>query len=208
MKFTIPKIYPITDTRISGLSHTEQAQRLVAGGAKIIQLREKHAPPLDWLDDALAVAQLCRESGVSLIVNDRVDIAIAIGADGIHLGQNDLPPAAARNLLKDGAIIGFSTHTLEQVRSAVELSIDYIAFGPVFPTLTKADPDAVVGLKMLKQVRAIARNLPLVAIGGIDLDNALSVFNSGADSVAMIGSLLSDPAKISSRFRELNNLLK
>ena len=205
MNRKIPKIYPITDTQISGLSHLAQAKSLIAGGTRIVQLREKNAAPRDWFDDALSVAELCREKNVLLIVNDRVDIALAIGADGVHLGQLDLPPTAARKLLGETAIIGFSTHTVEQVRTAIKFPINYVAFGPVFPTSTKFDPDAVVGLEMLKQVRELAGDIPLVAIGGISRDNAKSVLASGADSVAVIGALLSDPTQIESRFREFSD---
>lgn len=203
----LPNIYPITDTQISGISHTEQVSRLIAGGAKIIQLREKNAPPIDWLDDALSVAKLCRENGVTLIVNDRVDIALAIKADGVHLGQKDMPPDAARRLLGNDAIIGFSTHTLEQVREAINFPVDYIAFGPVFPTTTKTDPDIVTGLEMLRQVRQIAGNIPLVAIGGITFENAASIFDAGADSLAMIGALVSDPSQIEERITRFAHLL-
>jgi len=196
VSFTLPKIYPITDTRISGISHSEQVRHLIAGGARIIQLREKHAAPLDWFVDAKNAAEVCRKKDVVLIVNDRSDVAMAIGADGVHLGQTDMPPVAARRLLGDDAVIGFSTHTLEQVREAIELPVDYIAFGPVFPTTTKIDPDAVVGLEMLAQVREIAGTIPLVAIGGITFENARSVLDAGADSLAMIGALLAQASQI------------
>lgn len=202
----LPNIYPITDTQISGISHTEQVSRLIAGGAKIIQLREKNAEPIDWYDDALSVAKLCREKGVTLIVNDRVDIALAIEADGVHLGQTDMPPDAARRMLGHSAIIGFSTHTPEQVREAVNFPIDYIAFGPVFPTTTKTDPDIIVGLEMLRQVRQLAGDLPLVAIGGISFENAASVFDAGADSLAMIGALVADPSQIEERITRFIHL--
>ena len=202
----LPNIYPITDTQISGISHTEQVSRLIAGGAKIIQLREKNAEPIDWYDDALSVAKLCREKGVTLIVNDRVDVALAIKADGVHLGQTDLPPDAARRMLGHSAIIGFSTHTPEQVREAVNFPIDYIAFGPVFPTTTKTDPDIIVGLEMLRQVRQLAGDFPLVAIGGISFENAASVFDAGADSLAMIGALVADPSQIEERITRFIHL--
>ncbi len=206
MRLKLPKIYPITDASISGISHTEQVKRLIAGGAKIVQLREKSLPPLDWFEDAQNAARLCRENGVMLIVNDRVDVALAIGAEGVHLGQTDLPPAAARLLLGDKAVIGFSTHTLEQAREAVAFPVDYIAFGPVFSTATKKDADAVVGLEMLRQVREIAGEMPLVAIGGISLSNARSVLVAGADSLAMIGALVADPSIIEERIKEFSRL--
>lgn len=205
-KFAIPKIYPITDTRLSGLSHTEQVRRLIDGGARIIQLREKHASPLDWFDDARAAAILCRQNDVVLIVNDRVDIAMAIGADGVHLGQNDLPPDAARRLLGNVPIIGYSTHSVEQVRNALEFDIDYLAFGPIFSTTTKADPDEIVGIELLSEVRKIAGHLPLVAIGGIDLNNAVSVHAAGADSIAVISGLVANGSTITERTRKFISL--
>ena len=137
------------------------------------------------------------------IVNDRADIALAIGADGVHLGQTDLPPDAARRILGKQAIIGYSTHTIEQVRDAAKFDIDYLAFGPIFSTTTKEDPDQVVGLETLARVRMIAASLPLVAIGGIDLGNAISVFAAGADSIAVISALMADGAFIADRTRGL-----
>ena len=180
--------------------------RLISGGAKIIQLRGKNAEPANWYEDAESAAELCRENDVTLIVNDRCDLAMAIGADGVHLGQTDMPPDAARKLLGDSATIGFSTHTLEQVREAVNFPVDYIAFGPVFPTTTKVDPDVVVGLEMLSQVREIAGRIPLVAIGGITKKNAASVFDAGADSLALIGALLSNPSQIEETFARFTRI--
>ncbi len=205
LKLEIPKIYPITDVRLSGISHTEQAKRLIDGGTRIVQFREKHAAPLDWLDDVREALDLCRQNRVISIVNDRVDIAMAGGADGVHLGQTDLPPDAARRILGDSAIIGYSTHTIEQVKNALRFDIDYIAFGPIFPTKTKADPDAVVGLKLLRQVREIIGKLRLVAIGGIDLANAESVLAAGADSIALISALVADGSTITGRTNEFTS---
>ena len=202
MKFEIPKIYPITDVRLSGLSQTEQAKRLTDGGARIIQFREKYLGPNEWFDDACKAVDRCRQNNVISIVNDRVDIALAVGADGVHLGQTDLPPDAARRVLGHDAVIGYSTHTLEQVRNALEFDIDYLAFGPIFATTTKDDPDAVVGLDLLRSVREIIGNMPLVAIGGIDLENAGSVFAAGADSTAVVRAIVADGSAISERFRE------
>ena len=202
MKFEIPKIYPITDVRLSGLSHTEQTKRLIDGGARIVQFREKDSAPLDWFDDARTAVGMCRQSKVISIVNDRADIALAIGADGVHLGQTDLPPDAARRILGEQAIIGYSTHTIEQVREAAKFDIDYLAFGPIFKTATKEQTDEVVGLETLARVRMIAGSLPLVAIGGIDLGNAGSVFAAGADSIAVISALMADGLFITDRTRE------
>ncbi|MEP6787981.1 MAG: thiamine phosphate synthase [Acidobacteriota bacterium] len=206
MNFTPPKIYAITDTGISGISHAEQVEKLIAGGVRLIQLREKHASPREFYDSAKQVLELAHKSGVRIMINDRVDIALALRAGGVHVGQDDMPPEKAREILGEDAIIGFSTHTLEQVSAALELPIDYIAIGPIFATQTKEKPDPLVGLNGLREARHIAGNMPLVAIGGINADNLLSVFDAGATSAAMIGSIVSDPSAISERMRYLAGL--
>src|SRR5262245_7232880 len=166
MHLTLPTIYPLTDTRLSGLSHAEQVAQMVAGGARFIQLREKHAAPDDFYCEAQKALQIGRRHGAKIIINDRVDIALALRADGVHLGQDDLPPSEARKLLGDNAIIGFSTHNLEQVHAALKLPVDYIAFGPIFATSSKENPDPVVGLDSLRVIRQAAGSFPIVAIGG------------------------------------------
>lgn len=206
MNFTLPRIYSITDARLSGLSHAEQTKRLIAGGATLIQLREKHASPREFYESALAAIIVAREYDVKVIINDRVDIAMAIKAAGVHLGQDDMPPEKARAALGAEAIIGFSTHTIEQVVAAVTLPLDYIAFGPIFGTTTKTGPDAVVGLEGLKQAREAAGNLPLVAIGGIDESSISAVFAAGADSAAMIGAIVGNADQIVSQMSIFNNL--
>ena len=203
MDFINPKIYPITDVRISGISHAEQVERLIAGGATLIQLRDKHAGPNDFYNAAVEAIRIARTHSIRIIINDRVDIALAAKADGVHLGQDDLPPRAARSILGENAIIGFSTHSIEQARAALELPVDYIALGPIFPTKTKEDPDDIVGLDGLREVRHIVGEIPLVAIGGIADENLLSVLSAGADSAAMISSIVSEPANIASRMKEL-----
>ena len=190
MSFALPKIYPITDRLISGLSHAEQVEVLAAGGASLIQLREKRASPIEFYRQAIDAMSVARRLGVQIIINDRVDIAIAVKADGVHLGQDDLPPDRARRLLGESRVIGFSTHVLEQALAADAAGIDYLAIGPVFQTSTKDNPDAVVGLKTVTEVRRLV-STPLVAIGGITLETARRVIEAGADSVAVIADLLS-----------------
>src|ERR1041385_1246248 len=141
MRLKLPKVYPITDSRISSLPHAEQIKRFMAGGATFVQLREKTQPARAFFDDALAALDAARKSGATVIVNDRVDIALALGADGVHLGQSDMPVIAARKLLAANSIIGYSTHNIDQVRAALELPIDYLAFGPIFETGSKTNPD-------------------------------------------------------------------
>ena len=185
----LPRVYPITDTRISGLSHAAQVALFAEGGATLVQLRDKHMPALQFYEAAKAALEVARERRMQLIVNDRVDIALAVGADGVHLGQDDLPPEAARRLLGDDAIIGYSTHSISQILEAAKLPVDYLAIGPIFPTSTKENPDPVVGLEGLRLVREAIGARPLVAIGGITQANAEAVIEAGADSAAMIRGL-------------------
>jgi len=190
MSFTLPKIYPITDAVISGLSHVQQVELLAAGGATLVQLREKRASPLEFYQAALAAMSVARQLGVQIVINDRVDIAIAVKADGVHLGQHDLPPERARSLLGETRIIGFSSHSLEQALAADSAPVDYIAIGPLFQTRTKDKPDSVVELETVTEIRRMVAK-PLVGIGGIRLETAASVIEAGADSVAVISDLLS-----------------
>ena len=194
--FELPRIYPITDRAISGLSHQQQIEKLIDGGAHFIQVRDKTASSREFFEAANQSLEITRKCGTKLIINDRVDIALLIGADGVHLGQEDLPPIEARKLLGDDAIIGFSTHTIEQVREAKRLPVDYVAFGPVFETKTKTDHDPTVGLDLLRRVRDELAGIPLVAIGGINFENLSAVLAAGAESVAMISALVAEPEKI------------
>lgn len=199
----LPKVYPITDVGLSGLSHAEQLELLSDGGATFIQLREKNLSPLDFFKQAVAAVESARSRGVQVIINDRVDIALAVGANGVHLGQDDLPPEAARVLLGPDATIGYSTHNIDQVQRALALPIDYLAIGPIFQTMSKSDAEPVLGLDGLRAVRKLVNRLPIVAIGGITLQNANAVIEAGATSVALISTLLSDPALITQRTRTL-----
>jgi thiamine-phosphate pyrophosphorylase len=200
----LPKFYPITDARLTGLSHAEQVACLRDGGARFIQLREKHLSPRDFYDASAAALDVARERGVRLIVNDRADIALALGADGLHLGQDDLDPAVARRLLGERFIIGYSTHTVAQAIEAARQPVDYIALGPIFPTRTKDNPAPTVGLEALRRVRdTIDPSVALVAIGGITRANAPAALAAGADSVALISALLDAPDLIAKRTKEL-----
>jgi thiamine-phosphate pyrophosphorylase len=205
MSFQIPRVYPITDTRISGLSHPGQVERLIEGGATVIQLREKHDPVTDFFQSAQAALAIARKHSVAIIINDRVDIAMALDAAGVHLGQSDMPVEAARRLLPT-SIIGISTHDLAQVELAAQLPVDYVAFGPVFATFTKTDREPVVGLDLLRQAKQIVGNLPLIAIGGITADNCLEVLKEGPDSVAVISALVGDATKIVENTRRILEL--
>lgn len=181
-------------------------QRLIDGGATLVQLREKHLPPIDFFREAEAAAKVADNNRVTLIINDRVDIAMAIGARGVHLGQGDMPVEAARRLVSEDRLIGFSTHTQRQMEAAVRLPIDYIAFGPVFTTTTKQDHDPTVGLDQLRAVRNIAAGFPLVAIGGITPANIQDVLEAGADSVAVISAVVGERSKIEQSMRRMLEL--
>ena len=197
------RLYPLTDTRLSNLSHAEQVLRFSEGGARVVQLREKHLSSGEFYDQAAVAVRVGRARNVTIIINDRVDVALAVGADGVHLGQDDLPPDAARWLLGNQAIIGFSTHNLEQAVEATRLPLDYIALGPIFGTSSKENPDPPVGLVGLAQVRQAMGKIPIVAIGGINRENARQVIEAGADAVAVISALLVPSAEIVTRTRQL-----
>jgi len=182
-------LYAIIDSQLlGGRSHLEVAGQLIKGGAKAIQLRHK----LDNKGELLAIAQklkdLCSENGVLFIVNDYLDIALAAGADGLHLGQKDLPVAVARRLLPIDMILGISVTTVKQAKAAEAGGADYIAVGSMYPTKSK-ETAVVVGPERLRQVRG-AVGLPLVAIGGINKGNAAEVAAAGADGVAVISAIL------------------
>lgn len=201
--FRLPRVYPLTDVQLSGLSHANQIDLLILGGATLIQLREKLLPASQLYEHAKAAVIAAERGGARLIINDRVDVALAVGAHGVHLGQNDVPPEAARRLLGDKAIIGYSTHSVEQARRALTLPIDYLAIGPIFETATKTDTSATLGLEGLQAVRQAVGNVQLVAIGGITQANGRQVIDAGADSAAVISALLSDPERITAATRAL-----
>jgi len=183
------RLYPLTDRRLSGLSHSQQLSHLSKVGATIVQLREKTLSPLEFYREASEAVRGARENNLTIIINDRVDIALALGADGVHLGQDDLPPEAVRELLGPDVIIGVSTHNLQQAILSTRMPIDYIALGPIFSTATKESPAPTVGLEELTRIRQAVTDIPLVAIGGITLENGQDVLDAGADAVAVISDI-------------------
>ena len=200
----LPRIYPLTDVPLSRISHAEQVKLLSLGGASLIQLREKRVPPREFYEQAKKAVAVALSRGVQLLINDRIDVALAVGAAGVHLGQDDMPPEAARKLLGPNAVIGYSTHNIQQAIAATKLPIDYVAIGPIFATTTKSDTAPVLGLDGLRIVRQAIGTFPLVAIGGISHSNAPACIEAGADSVAVISALLSDPTRITDATRKLN----
>ena len=188
-----PFLYPIVDVGTLGTRAVGRAvAALAAGGAELIQFRGKGLSDRRFLELAAEALAAARPGGARLVVNDRPDVAVILGADGVHLGQDDLAPRDVRPLLPAGALLGVSTHDLEQLARAAGEPVDYVAIGPVFATRSKAAPDPVVGLEMVRRARALTAR-PLVAIGGITEENAGSVAEAGADGVAVISGLLSQP---------------
>jgi len=185
----LPPLYAILDPdQTRGRDPSAVLQALLVGGAKIIQLRAKTLSPRDFLELARAIKERIRQSDCLFIVNDRVDIALACGADGVHLGQDDLPLGAARKLMPQ-KIIGISTHSEQQAREAERDGADYIGFGPMFGTTTKETGYAARGTDMLRLIRKAVK-IPIVAIGGIKEDNVTQVWQAGADSAAIISDIL------------------
>jgi len=191
----LPRLYPIVDAANFATSQELYAfaRQLVSGGATLIQYRNKKGSARECLSHVRQLRVLAGES-VRLIMNDRADLCLAAAFDGVHLGQDDLSPEGARSVVKAGKWVGVSTHNLQQAVAADATSATYIAIGPIFATQSKERPDPVFGLEGLKKVRSATRK-PLVAIGGITIDNCRSVIDAGADSVAVISSLLASPAK-------------
>lgn len=186
-------VYVITDAGlVPGRGHLDIARAAIAGGAGVVQLRDKRAPARELYLLALAMARLCREAGVTFIVNDRVDVAIAAGADGVHLGVEDLPVDAARRLLGPGRLIGYSPASLDDARQARAAGADYLGVGSVFATATKGDAGEAIGPAGLAAVRAVT-DLPIVAIGGITPANAPQAVAAGAAGVAVISAVVTAP---------------
>jgi thiamine-phosphate pyrophosphorylase len=196
----LPSLYAILDssrfTDIDALCLS--ATELVAGGVTLLQYRNKTGNPRQMLEQAREVKRRLGPS-IKLIMNDRADLCLAAGFDGVHVGQDDLSSAGARAVIGDRLWLGVSTHNPEQVAVADKTTANYLAIGPVFATLSKANPDRVIGLDGVRRARALTRK-PLVAIGGITRGNCRSVIKAGADSVAVISDLIRDPRKSAEEF--------
>jgi thiamine-phosphate pyrophosphorylase len=198
---TAEGLYVVLDrTAAAGRDLATVLDAVLQGGARMVQLREKTWPSGTLFPVAERLRARCRAAGVPFIVNDRVDLAVAVGADGVHLGQDDLPPAAARALLKPGMILGLSTHSVAQAEAAQAAGADYVAVGSMYPTATKPEFQ-LVGPALVRELRPRIR-VPLVAIGGITPENAGEVIAAGADAVAVISAVCGarDPAAAARRF--------
>ena len=190
----LPRVYPILDTASLnrlGIPWIDAAEALLESGAAILQFRHKEFWSRDVVETAGKIGDLCKAASVPFIINDRADYAAMLGS-ALHIGQEDLTPRDARSVIGASALLGYSTHSAEQMSAAQTEPVDYVAFGPVFGTSSKEKPDATVGVAGLQKVRKLT-DLALVAIGGITLENAASCWKAGADSVAIIAGLLQSP---------------
>ncbi len=199
------ELYVIIDEGLLGGTDIRRVTAdVVRGGADAIQFRAKHHSKARYLQDALSILNLVHQDGVPFIVNDHLDVAIALAADGIHRGQEDLPCSAARQVAPQHMLLGISTHSVEQAEKAVADGADYIAIGPIFPTTTKENPEDVVGLEMIRAVKDRVGEVPLVAIGGINAGNVGEVIRSGADGVAVASAVIlaDDPYLATTELKE------
>jgi thiamine-phosphate pyrophosphorylase len=200
MNPAFPRLYAILDAGLVSSGEPELAAMLAEAGAGVVQYRNKVAAAGVVLEISRSIAKALKGRTVRFVVNDRADIAVLAGAGGVHVGQDDMSVSAAREMFRDSGDrskssefwVGISTHTLDQVRAADLTDADYIAFGPIFETSTKAQHDRVVGVEMLQQARELTRK-PLVAIGGITRERAGEVFGAGADCVAVARDLIAAP---------------
>lgn len=199
-----PSLYVVLDrVAARGRSLDDLLAAIIDGGCRMVQLREKEWPSGRMLPLAERLLLRARRAGVTFVVNDRVDLAVAVGADGVHLGQDDLPARIARPLLRPGMLLGISTHDVAQAHAARDAGADYVAVGAMFATTTKADFQ-LVGPGLVRKLRPDIR-VPLVGIGGITHDNVADVFRAGADGVAVISAVCGapDPAAATRRFLEI-----
>ena len=192
MNLVFPRLYAIIDPTLLTNSELDLAETLAGSGVELIQYRNKTASSRQFFEISRQLSSSLSPRGVRLIVNDRPDIALLAGAGGVHVGQEDLSVEEARAICGSDRWVGVSTHTLEQLTAADRTSADYIAFGPIFQTVTKKNPDPIVGTEILRKARQMTKK-PLVAIGGITLERAAEVYRAGADSLAVIRDLICAP---------------
>ena len=203
-RLALPPLYVILDAALLPSDPLQLTSKLFDAGVRLFQYRNKTAPALEILQTSQSLCVDLLQRGATFIVNDRVDIARLAGASGTHLGQRDLDVDAARKIIGRDGVIGISTHNLQQLSAAIDSDADYIAVGPVFATPSKANPDPVVGLELVRQARRLTPK-PIVAIGGITLERARSVVDAGAECVAVISDILAakDPAARAAQFLEI-----
>ena len=192
MRLVLPRLYVILDAALLTIPEGDCTRQLVDAGVRLLQYRNKAASSRELLESTKRLSAALAPRGVTLIVNDRADVAALVGASGVHVGQEDLDVEEARAVVGRDKLVGISTHNREQFEQAAATSADYIAVGPIFPTSTKANPDPVVGMEFIRKVRPLT-DKPIVAIGGITREHAAEVVRAGADSVAVISDILYAP---------------
>jgi thiamine-phosphate pyrophosphorylase len=205
-RLVLPRLYVILDAALLTVPETECARKLASAGVRLLQYRNKRASARELFERLKRLSSALIPQGVTLVVNDRADVAAAAEAKGVHVGQEDLRAEAARSLVGAGKLLGVSTHNLEQFKEAAATSADYVAVGPVFSTSTKANPDPVVGIELIRRVRPLT-DKPIVAIGGITLERAAEVIQAGADSIAVISDIFLAP-DLALRARQYIELLE
>ena len=198
-------LYLVTDRGLArGRSTLEIISAAVHGGATVVQLREKDCSTRDFIEQALSIKEFLKDRGVPLIINDRVDVAQAVKADGVHLGQTDMPLGLAKKVLGDSMIIGISAESLEDAVEAEKGGADYLGVSPIYATPTKTDTAPPLGLEGLREIRKTVR-LPIVGIGGLNRDNAAEVIRNGADGVAVVSAIVAadDPQTAADDLRQI-----
>jgi len=203
-------LYLVTDRGLAkGRSTLDIVRAAVSGGVTCVQLREKDCSTREFIEQAIAIKDFLKERRVPLIINDRVDVALAVGADGVHLGQTDMPLKTAQKILGDSMIIGISAESLEDAVEAEKGGADYLGVSPIYATPTKTDTAPPLGLEGLRSIRQ-AVNLPLVGIGGLNRDNAADVIRSGGDGVAVVSAIVSagDPAGAARNLKQVIDEVK
>lgn len=204
-RLVLPRLYVILDAALLTVPETDCAQELATAGVRLLQYRNKRASARELFETSKKLLLLLSPLGVSLVVNDRPDVAAVAGANGVHVGQEDLGVEEVRRVVGAEKLVGVSTHNLEQFERAAASSVDYIAVGPIFTTGTKSNLDPVVGTQFIREVRPLT-DKPIVAIGGITLQRAPEIIESGADSVAVISDILRAPEP-AARARQYIDLL-
>ena len=196
-------LYFITDRNLTKSSIIEDVKAAIKGGVKILQYREKWLSTKEMFIEARKIRDICRENGVLFLVNDRIDIVLGVDADGVHLGQEDLPCNIARRLLGN-KIIGVTVHNIEEAIKAEEDGADYVSLSPIFPTTTKEDAGDPVGIELIKKLKSSVR-IPVIAIGGINKNNLVDVIKAGADGVAAISAII--PKDVEQEVKEFVNII-
>lgn len=200
-------LYVITDVELSGRrSHREIVAAAIRGGATMVQYREKNASTRQMVDEAFVLRDLCREHDVPFIVNDRVDIALAVDADGVHVGQDDMPASLARRLIGTEKILGVSAENLEQARAAIDAGANYLGVGAVFETSTKSDAGEPLGLDKFAEIARVS-TVPVVGIAGINASNAANVIRAGAAGVAVVSAVVG-AKDVQAAARELRTIVE